>query len=288
MRLFFAIKGDSLKERGFRFIGMILVLTVVIWAFWKNNENMIEKIHNNQSYWDETGKAPHQLKGFAKDFASALDNEFGIRARVHVRRGVIDEPEMEEGELYLAVSPSKRQVMLRLLPLDEKGAQLVRDIENEHFSDLWEDQWGAALETTLVVIWKYYSGETTGFMDSVASATDITDETGLLTPEDLKFISRFAAGLEKEFGQKAVVRVFTGVVIVPELDSRTMFLGISPALEEVLVSLPPLIHRSLPPGFVEELNTNHFQPYFASGDWPLGLKTALIKIWKALAGEDIQ
>ncbi len=288
MRLFFAIRGDSFKERGFRAIGMVLVLMVVIWAFWKNNQNVIEKIHNKQSYWDETGKAPHQLKGFAKDFANSLDNEFGIRARVHVRRGAIDEPEMEEGELYLAVSPSKHQVMLRLFPLDEKGAQLVSNIETEYFSDFSKNQWSTTLESALVVIWNHYSGGTTGFMDSVASATDITDETGLLTPEDLEFIGRFATGLEKEFGQKAVVRVFTGVVIVPELDSRTMFLGISPALEEVLVSLPPLIQRSLPHGFVDELNTSHFQPYFASGDWPLGLKTALIKIWKALAGEEMK
>ncbi|MBU1247899.1 MAG: hypothetical protein KKB70_04300 [Proteobacteria bacterium] len=284
---FFSVKGNSPTERGFRAVAMVFVVMVVIWAFWKNNETVVRQIQQKQAFWDQTGQAPHQLKTFVRDFVDSLEEEYGVKARVQVLRGDPVEPKLGEDELYLGLFPEAEQVILRLEPAGEKERELITYVEQEYFKDQW-DNWPSTLESSLVVLWNNYSGEGKGFKDVVATKADISDETGALTPEDLAFIGRFAAGLEKEFGQKAIIQVSTDNVRMPDLDTRTMFLGLSPATEEVLLSFPPLLRSSLGPELVAELQNDHFKSAFKDGNWPQALKAALVKIWKALAGEDIQ
>lgn len=294
MGFFFSVRGRSPVERGFRAIGMVLVVLVVIWAFWKNNENMIQKMHVSQRFWDETKQASPHIKSFAREFADSFEEEFGIKAKVQVLEGEVDTALPGEGELVLSISPSRKRVALRVNPEGEEELELIKTIEQGHFDPHWEEGgWEAGLESALVLIWNHYSRQRVGFMEAVTSDaaaqyTDVIDETGTLTPEDFAFIDRFAAGLEREFGQQAVVRVFKGAVVMSEMDNRTLFVGVSPESREAIVVFPPLIRRSLPAGFERSIATGHFAPYFESGDWQLGLKTALIKIWKALAGEDME
>lgn len=287
MRFFFVVKGRSLAERGVRAVAMLLVVAVVIWAFWKNNETVVHRILETQAYWDETRETTHEHRRFARDFASSLKEAFGIKARVQILKEDIEEPSLGESEVYLGIVPSKKQVMLRITPEGEKERELIEYMQTCHFEEYWGDQWAEALQPALVLIWSNFSGERKGFMDVVSSNTVIEDQTHSLSSDDMEFLGRFAAGLEEEFGQKAVIRVFTGAVLVPDLDSRTMFLGISPGSEEVLVSFPPLISRSLPAGFVEDLRGPHFEPYFKNGNWDEGLKTALVQIWKGLADRNV-
>lgn len=282
-------------ERIVRTLGMVFVIMVVVWAFWKNNETVVQRLQQTQAYWDETGQGKPFIKSFTRDFARSMENDFGIKARVQIRGGELAEPEPEEGMLVLAISPSTRNVMLRINPTVEADQDLVRSIEGGHFDEYWDGGWEQGLQTALVLIWNHYSGETAGFMDAVAEGGSqfdaavptpyVVDETGQLSETDLAFVGRFASGLDREFGQEATVHVFEGEVVMPQKVNRALFIGLSPSHKEAVVALPPLVQRALPAGFEQELMTEHFPQYFESGDWPLGLKTALIKIWKGLAGD---
>lgn len=288
MGLFFSVRGSSPMERVIRSIAMVLVILAVIWAFWKNNENVIEQLQENQSFWDETGQADAGLKGFVRGFADTFEKEFGIEARVQVRSGEIPEPHLDDGELYLGISPARQRAVLRVEPESEADRELVEYVEREHFGPYWDSGWAEGLESALVMIWSHYSGESEGFLDRVAAQTAVEDRTGTLSTEDLAFAARFAAALSEDFGQKAVIVVFEGPVVVPALDSRTLFIGVSPSASEALVSLPPLIERALPEGFANRLTLEHFPAAFERGEWQRGLKESLVMIWKALAGETME
>lgn len=296
MGFLFAVRAKSPVERGLRAVGMVLVVFVVIWAFWKNNETVVERLQQTQPYWDETELSKNYIKSFARDFAKSMENDFGIKARIQIRKGELSEPNPQDGMLLLAISPSTRQVKLRINPMTDTDQQLITAIENGHFDEYWDSGWEPSLESALVIIWNHYSGETVGFNDAVADSSSqfntaaqgaaVVDETGQLSEEDIAFIGRFIAGLDSDFGQETTVHVFEGEVSMPQVVNRAVFIGLSPSRGEVVVALPPLVQRALPAGFESQLMTEHFPQYFESGDWQLGLKTALIKIWKGLAGED--
>jgi hypothetical protein len=270
-----------------RTIAMALVMLAVIWAFWKNNENIIERLQGDQAFWDETEQAGSRLKSFARDFVETLEREYGVHARIQVRTARLAEPEVAEGELFLGLCPAERQVVLRMNPVDDAGRALIREMQEHHFNKYWDIDWRDGLESALVVIWSHYSGEGRSFMDRVASDTAIEDETGTLSHQDLEFLARFASGLREDFGQQAVIRIFQGPVIMPELDSRTLFIGLSPEMREAMVVFPPLVERALPEGFARRLSTGHFPLAFDAGDWPGGLKAALVDIWRGLAGQPL-
>lgn len=289
MRIF-SIGGKTPLERVIRILAMFLVLAVVGWAFWKNNQNMLERLYVDKPLWDETGTMEPQLRSYTKDFARTMREGFGIDTRIRIRKRTTDRPEPVENQLFLGIAPSKHTVVF-VPPLDwnpEKATELRAYLEEKHFERHWDANWQDGLKSALVLIWNQQRDREASLEQAMHEDAPLLDETATLSTEDRNFVERFALALERDFGQKAVVRVFQGEIIVPDLDNRTMFLGIAPEKKQVIVSFPPIMRRALGAEFERGLMTTHFPQHFAAGDWPLGLKTALIQIWQTLAGEELK
>ncbi len=285
MAFFFSVRGKTPIERGMRSIAMLLVVLTVIWAFWENNERILRNMQQDQVFWDETQEASAHIKSFARDFAKSMKHDFGIEARVQILKNEIDPQLPEKNTVILSLAPATRSVALRMNPEGERELELIQQIEHGFFDAYWDDDWEKGVETALVLVWKHYSGEGIEFMDAVSQNKGeqcLIDESGLLTDAETKFIKKFASGLTQEFGQRAQIHVFSQNVVLPTLDNQTVFIGLSPSTEEVLIVLPPLIKRVVPAGFEQHLSSEHFVQYFEAGDWQQGLKTALIALWKTL------
>ncbi|WP_022662232.1 hypothetical protein [Paucidesulfovibrio longus] len=289
MRLF-SISGKTPLERLIRMLAMLLVVALVGWAFWQNNRNMLERIYADKPLWDETGKLEPQLRAYAKDFSRTMRESFGIDARVRIRKSAVSRPEPVQGRLFLGISPEERQVVFVAPPEwdPEKARELQDYLEHKHFERHWDKNWQTGLKSALVLIWNQQRDRGASLEQAMDENAPLLDETGSLDEQTRSFVMRFAEALERDFAQKAVVRIFSDKIIVPDLDNQTMFLGIAPKTRQVIVSFPPIMRRALGADFERELMTRHFDEYFASGDWPLGLKTALIQIWQTLAGEELK
>lgn len=112
------------------------------------------------------------------------------------------------------------------------------------------------------------------------------DATGALNEEDRAFVRGFMDRLKSRFGLDCRVVAGPGAAEDAARDSKTLYLGIDPAARKVAVSLPPLMRQALGGELSGYLENEHFEPYWASGDWPQGLKTALALIWTRLDNLD--
>ncbi|MGE4292095.1 MAG: hypothetical protein AB7E32_07790 [Desulfovibrio sp.] len=289
MRLF-SVGGKTPLERLVRMLAMLLVVALVGWAFWQNNRNMLERLYVDKPLWDETGKLEPQLRTYAKDFARTMRESFGIDARIRIRLHPVERPEPMGKRLFLGICPSQRQVVFVAPPEWEptKAGELRAYLEDRHFERHWDKNWQIGLKSALVLIWNQQRDRDASLEQAMNEDAPLLDETGTLDPDTRRFVARFAEALERDFAQKAVIRVFNGEIVVPDLDNQTMFLGLAPGKRQVIVSFPPIMRRALGPQFERELMTEHFTTSFDNGDWPQGLKTALIRIWQTLAGEELK
>jgi hypothetical protein len=289
MRLL-TVHGKSPFEKIIRMLALALVLLVVGWAFWKNNQNMLERLNADKAYWDETGEVDPELRAYAKDFIRTMAEQFGIQARLRIRRSVPDRPDAAQQHLFLGIAPGQRAVVF--VPPAEwpeaKASELRNYLEERHFARHWDANWRGGFKSALVLIWNQQRDRGASLEQALHEDAVLLDETGTLTPQDRTFVQRFAQALERDYAQQAVIRVFQGKIIIPELDNQTLFLGISPAREQAVVSFPPIMRRALGKGFDRTLVNTHFPEGFGTGDWPHGLKTALIHIWQQLAGEEFK
>ena len=111
----------------------------------------------------------------------------------------------------------------------------------------------------------------------------IYDETNALSREDKTALAQFEGMFKDEFGMRIKIRITKEPVVLPGLDSKTIFLGICPSRRQVLIELPPLVRRALGDQFLYALQGEHFKPYFDSGEWTKGLLEAIAKLWRELS-----
>ncbi|MEW5775043.1 MAG: TPM domain-containing protein [Thermodesulfobacteriota bacterium] len=121
-------------------------------------------------------------------------------------------------------------------------------------------------------------------MDLINTRAAIYDQSGTMTQEQRDALRDFAAALKNEFGIDLRIQVRKGGLTLPEADSKTLFIGLDLDAQEAVVHLPPLLERSLDPDFVRRLRQEHFAPFFAEDNWPLGLSLALRDLWERLMG----
>ncbi len=110
----------------------------------------------------------------------------------------------------------------------------------------------------------------------------VYDETKTLDAEQKKFIVSFAHSLKDEWGVKAKIQIYGGDFVVPELDGKTLYLGIAPAIKEVQLRFPPMMRSALGEDFIESLKTTFILPSFEEGDWPMAIQETLVEIFKKL------
>ena len=129
-----------------------------------------------------------------------------------------------------------------------------------------------------ILFWKNYERS----MDVILSSHVVQDETETLSREQKDELSSFAKGLQDRFGFGLQIRVFEHFVQTPEPDSRVIFMGISPANQEVEIVWPPVLRRALPDDFTRHLEEEHFEEYWQGDNWPRGLYQALQRLGEEL------
>jgi uncharacterized membrane protein YgcG len=119
-------------------------------------------------------------------------------------------------------------------------------------------------------------------IDRLNAESSIRDETGRLSDEDKAFLREFESLLRRRFGQEFRLRVFQDEIVRPTLDSRTLFVGLSPARREVAIEFPELVLAALGRDFAANLAREVFAPAFERGDWPKALREAVTEVWARL------
>jgi cbb3-type cytochrome oxidase subunit 3 len=127
----------------------------------------------------------------------------------------------------------------------------------------------------LGVIWAFWKNYE-GYFDQIQAKQSIWDETDELEERDRAYIASFAGFLRENYGMRLRVQIRKGTVEPPELDRRTLFIGLSPSREEAVVVFPPLLRSGLEQGFVEYVQQEHFEPYFSKDQWRDGLRRLLL------------
>lgn len=119
-------------------------------------------------------------------------------------------------------------------------------------------------------------------VDMLNQQSSIYDETKTLDAEQKKFIISFTRTLRDEFGLDCKIQIFGGDFVVPELDSKTMYIGLAPSINVVELRFPAMMRQALGNEFVESLKTENFLPSFKYDDWPQEIQVVLLAIFDKL------
>ena len=110
----------------------------------------------------------------------------------------------------------------------------------------------------------------------------VYDETKTLDKDQRRFIASFGRTLKDEFGLSSQIQVFGGDFTVPELDAKTMYIGLSPVTGEVQIRFPALMRQALGDDLILALRTEYLEPAIAEGTWPGELQVVLATIFQKL------
>lgn len=141
---------------------------------------------------------------------------------------------------------------------------------------------GMLLIAVFVVVAALYQRHFKSTMEKIQTRSTVYDQSGLMSPELRDSLRGFAAALKDEYGVELRIQVRRTGIEEPVMDSKTLFVGLDLYEQRAIILLPPLMERALGPEFVNYLRHEHFAPYFAQDDWPLGLSTALRMLWDQL------
>ena len=72
------------KERILRLMALALVFMLVLWAFSKNNQRIIERLENQQTITDTGGYLDDQQKSFIKGFRDGMRERYGLAFKLNV------------------------------------------------------------------------------------------------------------------------------------------------------------------------------------------------------------
>lgn len=149
-------RGKSAMERAIRTLAMLLVFLVVIWAFYKNNENVMERIQKTRSVWDETGQMHKEELEFLRSFARTVRGTFGVTVRIQVFVGDIEKPDLDSKTMYIGISPALKQVVVEFPALMRPalGMEFIESLRTEYFEEAFDTgEWPRELQILTTVIW---------------------------------------------------------------------------------------------------------------------------------------
>lgn len=131
------------------------------------------------------------------------------------------------------------------------------------------------------VIWAFYMNNK-HVVDVLNQEGAVYDETKTLDKTQKKFIVSFTRSLREEYGMDCKIQIYGGDFVMPELDGKTMYMGLAPAIDEVKLRFPPMMRQALGKDFIESLKTTFLLPSFKEGDWPMAIQEVLMEIYKKL------
>lgn len=119
-------------------------------------------------------------------------------------------------------------------------------------------------------------------LEKINARGSVWDETKILTKDQKQALRSYASNLKSEHGIKLRLHIRKNDVVLPEIDRRTLFIGINPHTQQVLIEFPPLLRKAFGDDYMYHMQNEHFAQYFAKGEWQQGLVAALGKIWDDL------
>jgi hypothetical protein len=129
------------------------------------------------------------------------------------------------------------------------------------------------------LFWRHYDKALT----EIAHKQSIWDQTKTLTDKQKKMLYKFSDLLKQRYGLTLRIKILKDErIVIPRLDAKTIFIGLSPEHKEVIVRFPPLVEKVLGIKFLRYLQEEHFLPYFENNTWPKGLGKALSLIGQKL------
>lgn len=140
----------------------------------------------------------------------------------------------------------------------------------------------ALLAVVAGVLWAF-DARFSRLADRLESQQAISDATGGLSEEDRRFLRQAAEDLRTRFGLELRVRVGPEGLDVPDLDGKTVFIGLSPEAGTARVVLPPLAARALGPDFMAVVEKEILAAALAGGQWPKGLRAAVVFLEQQLS-----
>ena len=130
-----------------------------------------------------------------------------------------------------------------------------------------------------ILFWKYYEIS----MGKIMGPANVQDQTTTLSQGQLDSIQKFSQALKSTYGQKFELQIRKEAFKKPpDIDSKTIFLGVCPKHEQVILKLPALVKHALPKGFTEYVENEHFQRYWEAGTWDQGIMNCLNLVWSQL------
>ena len=157
MAIFLKPHGNSASEKFLRIIGMVIVLGIVAWAFWTNNQSTLEKIQARNSLWDQTKVLNKSERNFVQGFIRSMRNEFGVQVKIQILTDHITPKQSEPKELYIRLSPAYKEVDMQFpgLVRHALGAKFISELEKNYFTgNFSDDKWPTVLMTSLSMIWE--------------------------------------------------------------------------------------------------------------------------------------
>jgi len=131
------------------------------------------------------------------------------------------------------------------------------------------------------VVWAF-SKNNAHVVEVLNQQSSVYDETGTLDNEQKKFIISFVRTLRDEFGVEARIQIYGGDFSVPDINNKTLYIGLAPSINEVQLRFPPLMQQALGNEFIEKLKTDHFLPSFQYKDWQEEIQVVLVAIFDKL------
>lgn len=130
-----------------------------------------------------------------------------------------------------------------------------------------------------LLFWKHYDRS----LDRIVGGQQVVDETERLTPEDMERINRFMETLRTDYGLNFRLHVYQGRIDPPQLDPKTLFIGLSPERGEWEIVFPVLLKKALPQDFVRYIQEEHFRGTLRRKAWPEALMNGLHAIYGHLS-----
>lgn len=158
MRLYNQISGrgrpETRKGRVFRPFFLVVILAVVCWGFWTNNQRRMEAIAVRGIFADETGSLSKEHKNEVVALVKSFKKDFGVPLEVHILKRPPALNAHDASRIYLDVVPAQSRAYLFLPPLVRRavGDDFIHGMEMSFQQDFASGDWRPGLVSAILAL----------------------------------------------------------------------------------------------------------------------------------------
>ena len=139
----------------------------------------------------------------------------------------------------------------------------------------------AMLFVVLLVLWAFTKNNEM-VMKRLSQEQALWDETGQITGDEKKYVGGVVRRIKQDFGVQVKVQIFQDIIIVPELDAKILYIGLSPKNRELELRIPGLVRKVLGDAFIDKLKIEQLLPAMEEDQWVWGVQISLDMIYDQL------